>query len=224
MLAFTSSFMLVFLAEMGDKTQLLALAFAAKYSPGKVLLAVFLATLLSNTLAVAAGRFMTVFVPMAIVSFVASLSFIIFGLWTLREEGSEEKEKTVPKFGPMLTVGIAFFIAEMGDKTQLAAISLAVQYQNILGVLMGTTLAMVAADSAGIIFGRAMHKRLPEKKIKWLAASAFVLFGLSGIYKILSAKIETALYVWFIILPVSAAAFYGMYRFSRPQKILKEKT
>ncbi|MDD5166494.1 MAG: TMEM165/GDT1 family protein [Candidatus Omnitrophica bacterium] len=188
MIAFAASFMLVVLAEMGDKTQLLAMAFAMKYSTYKVLLAIFLATLLSNALAVTAGHFLTVVIPIDIISFVASLSFIIFGIWIIRGDGLEKQDKKESKFGPILTVGTAFFIAEMGDKTQLATISLAVKYQNILGVLMGTTLAMVVADAIGIIFGRAIHKRVSEEKIKWVAAAIFILFGIIGIYGVLSTR------------------------------------
>ncbi len=224
MIAFTASFMLVLLAEMGDKTQLLAMAFAMKYGAAKVLLAVFFATLLVNAIAVGAGHILAAVIPFDIISFIASLSFIVFGIWTVREEESGREEKKGPRFGPILTVGIAFFLAEMGDKTQLAAISLAVQYRDILGVLMGTTLAMVSADAVGIAFGMILHKRISEKKIKWLAACAFILFGLSGIYRILSARVEAVLYVWLIILLISAAAFYGMFRFSRPKRILKERT
>lgn len=223
MIAFTASFILVVLAEMGDKTQLLAMAFAMKYSTYKVLFAVFLATLLCNAFAVTAGYFLTTVIPMDIISFVASLSFIIFGIWTIRGDRLEEQDKKESKFGPILTVGIAFFLAEMGDKTQLATISLAVKYQNMLGVLMGTTFAMVVADAIGIIFGMAIHKRLPEEKIKWIAAAMFILFGLSGVYRMLSARIEALLYIWGILLFISACTIYGLYYFSRPQRDSKAR-
>lgn len=218
MIAFAASFMLVVLAEMGDKTQLLAMAFAMKYSTYKVLLAVFLATLLSNAFAVTAGHLLTAIIPIYIITFVASLSFIFFGIWTIRPERLEGQEKKESKFGPILTVGIAFLLAEMGDKTQLATISLAVKYQNILGVLMGTTLAMVVADAIGIIFGMAIHKRLSEEKIKWFAAIIFILFGLIGVYGVLSVRIDSPLYIWGILLLISVCAACGLYYFSRTQK------
>jgi small basic protein len=90
----------------------------------------------------------------------------------------------------------------MGDKTQLATISLAVEYQNMLGVLMGTTLGMVIADAIGIIIGTVMRKHIPGKTIKWISASIFMLFGLSGIYKVLAQKLDLMI-VWLIILAVS---------------------
>lgn len=188
MAAFFASFMFVVLAEMGDKTQLLAMAFATRFSAHKVLIAVFLATLINHALAVALGHFLTTVIPLEIISFVAALSFIIFGLWTIRGDKLEGEDKKESKFGPILTVGIAFFLAEMGDKTQLATISLAIEYQNMFNVLMGTTLGMVVADAIGIIIGIVLRKHIPEKTIKWFSASIFVLFGLMGVFRILSSK------------------------------------
>ncbi|MCX5693172.1 MAG: TMEM165/GDT1 family protein [Candidatus Omnitrophica bacterium] len=208
MTAFIASFMFVVLAEMGDKTQLLAMAFATRYSAYKVLLAVFLATLINHGLAVAAGRFLTTIIPIDIISFVAALSFIIFGLWTIRGDKLEGEDKKESRFGPIVTVGIAFFLAEMGDKTQLATISLAVKYQSMINVLIGTTLGMVVADTIGIIIGIVMRKRIPEKIIKWVSAIVFVLFGLSGVYKVLSSRISIA-YAWSILLFIGICTFYA---------------
>jgi len=188
MTAMIASFLFVVLAEMGDKTQLLAMAFAAKYDARKVLIAVFIATLLNHSLAVAVGHFLTKVVPMDVISFIAALSFILFGLWTLRGDKLEGEDKRATKFGPIVTVGIAFFLAEMGDKTQLATISLAVEYSNVFGVLIGTTLGMVVADAFGIVVGVVMRKHIPEKSIKWFSAIVFILFGLHGVYKVLFAR------------------------------------
>ncbi|MDO8536072.1 MAG: TMEM165/GDT1 family protein [Candidatus Omnitrophota bacterium] len=211
MAAFIASFIFVVLAEMGDKTQLLAMAFAAKYKAHQVLLAVFIATILNHALAVMAGRFLTTIIPLDIISFIAALSFVIFGIWTIRGDKLDGEENKASKFGPVLTVAIAFFIAEMGDKTQLATISLAVEYSSMLNVLMGTTLGMVVADAIGIIIGVVMRKHIPQKFIKWFSAGIFVLFGLAGIYKVLVAKMSPA-YIWivisFILICVVAAARY----------------
>jgi len=203
--AVIASFLFVLLAEMGDKTQLLAMAFAAKYSASKVLLAVFLATILNHALAVLTGHFLSVIIPMDVISLVAALSFIVFGLWTIRGDKLEGEDKKETRFGPVITVGIAFFLAEMGDKTQLATISLAVKYQNMVGVLMGTTLAMVAADAIGIIIGIVLRKHIPAKAIKWFSAVVFMLFGLSGVYKVLVSRLSQP-YVWGTILILTAGA------------------
>lgn len=187
MTAFLAALIFVVLAEMGDKTQLLAMAFATRYSASKVLLAVFLATILNHALAVLAGRFLTTIVPMEVISFLAAFSFIIFGLWTLRGDKLEGEDKKASRFGPVLTVAIAFFLAEMGDKTQLATISLAIKYQSMVAVLIGTTAGMVIADAFGIMVGVVMRKHIPEKAIKWFSAIVFILFGLSGIYQSLNS-------------------------------------
>jgi putative Ca2+/H+ antiporter (TMEM165/GDT1 family) len=134
-------------------------------------------------LAVAAGRLLTRLVPFSVISLIAAVSFIVFGLWILKKEELHGEEKRESKFGPVATVAAAFFLAEMGDKTQLAVISLAIEYQNALGVLLGATAGMLVADSIGIIAGLFMRKHIPEKTIKWISASIFILFGLYGIVK-----------------------------------------
>ncbi|MBI4982250.1 MAG: TMEM165/GDT1 family protein [Candidatus Omnitrophica bacterium] len=217
MAAFIASLIFVVLAEMGDKTQLLAMAFATRYSAHKVLLAVFLATLINHALAVVAGHFLTTVIPISIISFVAACSFIIFGLWTIRGDKLEGEDKKERRFGPILTVGIAFFLAEMGDKTQLATISLAVKYQNMIIVLMGTTLGMVIADAFGIVIGVVMRKHIPDKTIKWISAIIFMVFGLVGVYKVLTLRLNQA-HVWGIILLIGMLTIYAAYHLSKPNK------
>jgi len=190
MAAFITSLLFVFLAEMADKTQLLVIAFASRYSAAKVLIAVFLATLLNLSLAVAAGHFLTVLIPMHIISFIAGLSFIIFGLWTLRGDKAEKDSVKKSRLGPIFTVAIAFFIAEMGDKTQLATISLAIQYQSMVNVLLGATLGMLIADAIGILAGLVLRKHLPERKIKFISASIFIFFGFFSVYKVMYSRLE----------------------------------
>ena len=126
LVAFTAAFLLIVLAEMGDKTQFVAMSFATKYNPYKVLFAIFLATLGNFALVIVIGQFLTTIVPIDAISLAASLSFIGFGLWTIREEKPESKNIKASRFGAIATVAIAFFIAEFGDKTQFTTISLAV--------------------------------------------------------------------------------------------------
>lgn len=214
MSAFIASLLFVTLAEMGDKTQLLAMAFATRYRADKVLIAVFIATLLNHALAVAAGRFLTTFIPMDVISGIAALSFILFGLWTIRGDTLDGEDKKASRFGPVMTVAIAFFIAELGDKTQLATISLAVQYPNPVSVLMGTTTGMVIADSIGIIVGIVMAKRIPEQTVKWISAAIFVVFGLMGIYSVIHERCVPVC-TFGILLGLTAAAGFAAYRLSR---------
>ncbi len=189
---FTASFLLIVLAEMGDKTQFLAMSLAARYNAYKVLFAIFLATVLNFGIVVLVGQFLTTLVPLYVISLAASLSFIGFGLWTLRAEKPEDKAEKASKFGIIGAVSIPFFIAEFGDKTELATISLAADYQNALSVLVGATLAMLVADGIGIAVGVVLGKHIPEKTIKWVSAAIFVVFGLAGTYEVLPPKIGLA--------------------------------
>jgi putative Ca2+/H+ antiporter (TMEM165/GDT1 family) len=185
MTAFIAAFMLVLIAEMGDKTQLLAMAFAARYRPGQVLAGVFIATLLLNALAVGAGTLLNTVIPVGVLSFIAALSFIFFGLWALKgEDEHEEAEKErATGLGPVLTVATSFFIAEMGVKTQLAAVSLTVQYGQPFLVLAGATLGMTIADSLGVIAGSLLGNRISPSVLRWTSSVLFILFGLTGIYQ-----------------------------------------
>ncbi len=219
---FLAAFLFVVLAEMGDKTQLLAMAFATRFPAHKVLIAVFFATLLNHSLAVTVGHFLTVYIPIEIISFIAALSFIFFGLWTLRGDSLAGEDKKPSRFGPILTVGIAFFLAEMGDKTQLATISLAIEYGNLVQVLMGTTLGMVVADGFGIIVGIVLRKRIPELIIKYISAAIFATFGFIGVYGALASKLSAvSTIIILVILAVCViAAAYFLVRKNTPGKRL----
>jgi len=187
--AFSAAFLLVVLAEMGDKTQFVAMTFAAKYNPYKVLFAIFLGTVANFAIVIVLGQLLTEIVPLDAISLAASVAFIAFGVWTLREEKAEEGNVKLSRFGVVATIGVAFFVAELGDKTQLATLSLAVQYHSPVSVLIGATLAMIVADGIGIIIGVVFCRRIPQRKLKWLSAVIFVLFGLVGVYEVLWAKV-----------------------------------
>ena len=180
--AFLASLVFVVLAEMGDKTQLLAMAFAAKFRWQTVMWAVFVATAANHLGAAAAGSWLATIVPLATIKVVAAASFILFGLWTIRGDRLEGEDERY-HFSPFWTVAVAFFIAEMGDKTQLATISLAVEYRAVWTVWMGTTLGMMVSNAIGIVVGNLMGRRLPERAIKWAAALIFIAFGVWGLWE-----------------------------------------
>ena len=181
MVIFSTAFIMVVLAEMCDKTQLLAMAFAAKYPWKKVMLGVLFATLLNHFVAIAAGIYLNTLVPQHIVEIVASVAFIVFGLWILKDdELGNEAEKN--RFSIFWTVAIAFFLAEMGDKTQLATVALSAQIgSDLLTILIGTTAGMLVADGIGIALGAALHKYVPDRVVKKIASGIFILFGILGI-------------------------------------------
>jgi putative Ca2+/H+ antiporter (TMEM165/GDT1 family) len=182
MTAFLASLAIVFLAEMGDKTQLLAMAFATRYRWQTVLLGVFAATAANHLLAVGVGNYLTNIVPLPHIKIAAATSFILFGLWTLRGDKLNNEDKRF-NFNPFWTVAVAFFLAEMGDKTQLATVALAAEFTTVMPVWLGTTTGMLIADAAGIVAGIVLHKKIPERQIKWFAALVFIAFGMWGLYE-----------------------------------------
>ena len=189
--AFLASFIFVVLAEMGDKTQLLGMCFATRYRWQTVLAGVFVATVLNHLLAVEVGAWLTKFVSMNTIQIVAAVSFIVFGLWTIRGDELDES-CAVGRYGPFWTVTVAFFIAEMGDKTQLATVALAAKYNDIIPVWMGTTAGMMVANAFGIIVGVTLGRKIPERTVKWCSAVIFIFFGFVGLYQSLPTVLLTA--------------------------------
>lgn len=184
MTAFLASLAFVVLAEMGDKTQLLAMAFAARFRWQTVMWGVLVATMANHLMAAAAGSWLATVVPLATIKVAAASSFVLFGLWTIRGDRLEGEDERF-RFSPFWTVAVAFFIAEMGDKTQLATVSLAVKYNSVWFVWMGTTIGMMIADAFGIGVGIVMGKRIPEQALKWAAALVFIAFGIYGLWETL---------------------------------------
>ncbi len=209
MTAFLASMMFVVLAEMGDKTQLLAMAFATRFKAATVLWAVFAATAANHFIAVVVGTWLTHFIPISYIQIAASASFILFGLWTIRGDELEDEDKRF-SFSPFWTVAIAFFIAEMGDKTQLATVALAAKYQTVLPVWIGTTTGMMIADAVGIGVGIVLGKRIPERVVKWGAAAIFIFFGFYGLHENLPSRYLTpALEIAAVVLVSAAALLLG---------------
>jgi len=208
--AFIASLIFVVLAEMGDKTQLLAMAFACRFRWQTVMWGVFVATAANHLLAAAAGSYLAAIVPMAYIKVAAAVSFIVFGLWTIRGDTLEGEDRKY-NFSPFWTVTIAFFMAEMGDKTQLATIALAVKYNTIITVWMGTTIGMIISNGFGIIAGNVMGKHIPERAIKWASALIFIAFGGYGLFENLPVHVWNPATIAGSLIAL-AAAMYGMAR------------
>ncbi len=179
-----TAFLFIFLAEMGDKTQLLAMALAAKYRTGPVMAGILAATLLNHALAIVVARGVAAWIPAGPLHFAAAVSFILFGLWILKPDTLENKTETSIRLNPFWTTAILFFFAEMGDKTQLATAGLALQSPHGYLILIGTTAGMLAADGLGILLGVFLKRRIPEQKIRIAAAAIFILFGLAGLVQL----------------------------------------
>jgi putative Ca2+/H+ antiporter (TMEM165/GDT1 family) len=174
------SFAVIFVAELGDKSQLMALTFATRFKTWPVLIGITVATALVHLASVGIGYGLGAALPTDWISLVAGLAFLVFGAWTLRGDRLTEQEKGKAEMATgsaILAVGGAFFLAELGDKTMLATITLATQH-GWLGTWVGSTVGMVAADALAILVGRLLGRHLPEKVIKYGAAALFAIFGI----------------------------------------------
>lgn len=176
---FLNSFLLVFVGEMGDKTQLLALVLATKYRrPWTILAGVFVATILNHALASLAGQWVSSMVQPSVMRWVLALTFFAFAAWILVPD-QEEELKESGHWGAFLTTVVAFFFAEMGDKTQLATVALGARYSSAALVTFGTTAGMMASNMLAIFCGHRLLARIPMKWVRVFASLLFLAFGLA---------------------------------------------
>lgn len=179
MQALLLSFGVIFVAELGDKSQLMAMTFAARYRFWTVLAAITAATAVVHLVSVGIGAAVGLNLPTAVINVVAGLAFLGFGVWTLRGDELTEDEAAKANRSArsaFVAVGIAFFLAELGDKTMLATVTLATT-EGWFGTWIGSTLGMVAADALAIGVGAALGRKLPEKAVRIGAAVLFFGFG-----------------------------------------------
>ena len=182
--AFLLSFGVIFVAELGDKSQLMAMTFATRYRFWTVLGGITAATALVHLGSVALGTVVGVNLPTSLIRIVAGIAFLVFGAWTLRGDKLSENEQA--KAGrsarsAFFAVAIAFFLAELGDKTMLATITLATT-EGWFGTWVGSTLGMVAADALAIALGAVLGRKLPEKAVRIGAAVLFFAFGVGLLF------------------------------------------
>ncbi|HKE96317.1 MAG TPA: TMEM165/GDT1 family protein [Povalibacter sp.] len=168
----------VALAEIGDKTQLLALVLAAKYrKPVPIILGILVATLLNHALAGVAGAALAAAVGPVAMRWILGLSFIGMAVWTLIPDQYEEQSARPPRFGIFGATTLAFFLLEMGDKTQIATVALAARFPSLLAVIAGTTLGMMLANVPAVLLGEAAAKKLPMRLVHGIAAAIFLVLG-----------------------------------------------
>jgi putative Ca2+/H+ antiporter (TMEM165/GDT1 family) len=175
--AFLTSAALVALAEIGDKTQLLSFALAAKLQrPFPIMIGIFAATLLNHALAAWFGTVAASLVTPEFLKWIVGLSFIACGLWALKAD-TLDVEPRIFSAGIFVTTLVAFFLAEMGDKTQFATIALAARYDAPMLVILGTTLGMLLANAPAVWIGKVLAERIDMKLVRGLAAASFLLMG-----------------------------------------------
>ena len=177
--AFLISTGIVALAEMGDKTQLLSLVLAARFrKPWPIVLGIFVATLVNHALAGAVGSWVTTLLGPTALRWVLGLSFIAMAVWMLIPDKLDDDEGSeAPRMGVFMTTVVAFFLAEMGDKTQIATVMLAAQYQAWAWVVAGTTLGMMLANAPVVWLGDAITRRVPIALVHKVSALIFAVLG-----------------------------------------------
>lgn len=182
--AFLTSALLVALAEIGDKTQLLSFVLAARLrKPGAIILGIFVATIFNHALAGSVGVWLATLVSPQVLPWATGLLFVGFGLWTLHPDSLDDDPK-LHRAGAFVTTTIAFFIAEMGDKTQLATVALGARFDSLAAVVFGTTIGMLIANIPAVLVGEALAQKLPMKAIRIVAAGVFIATGLVTIFGI----------------------------------------
>ncbi len=173
----------VALAEIGDKTQLLAFLLAARFKkPVPIILGILLATIVNHSLAGALGAWITAAISPDVLRWVLGLSFAAMALWTLiPDKIDDEESQRATRFGVFGATFISFFLAEMGDKTQIATVALAVHYAAPLMVVLGTTLGMLLADVPAVFIGSKLANKIPMKLVRSIAAAIFALLSVAAL-------------------------------------------
>ena len=180
--ALFASFGIVAIAEIGDKTQLLSFFLAARYKrPWPIVLGILVATLANHAFAGAVGAWVAQQLGPDLLRWVLGVSFIAMAVWMLIPDKLDDDTATASRFGIFGTTLIAFFLAEMGDKTQVATVALAAQYDSLAAVVMGTTLGMMVANVPAVIVGEKLAHRMPVRLVHGIAAAVFAVLGVLAI-------------------------------------------
>ena len=184
MIAFWIAFAIVFVAELGDKTQFMTLSFSTRFRWKTVMLGVFVATLVISLISTFLGNALGTALPFFWINLLAGLAFIGFGAWALRREESADRQLSIGRqLGPMMTVAIAFFVAELGDRTMLATIMIASREKNFAGVWLGSTTGLLSSNALAIIVGNVLGRKLPDKTLRYGAAVIFIASGLLALFQ-----------------------------------------
>ncbi len=180
--AFLISTGIVALAEIGDKTQLLSFFLAARYKrPWPIAFGILVATLANHAFAGAVGAWVADLLGPDVLRWVLGLSFIAMAAWMLVPDKLDDESASTSRFGVFGTTLVAFFLAEMGDKTQIATVALAAQYDSLVAVVAGTTLGMMLANVPAVVVGERLAERMPVRLMHGIAAAVFAVLGVLAI-------------------------------------------
>lgn len=192
------AFIMIFLAEMGDKSQFMAFSLASRYRARTVLIGVFFATLLNNGAAIFIGTIFAEMINLEIVKVVSGVIFLVFGAWTLLEKREQAENISVKdSFGSFLSIVSLFIVAEMGDKTQIASAVYAATYNAPFLTLAGVMAGMLLADALGIYLGVRLQDLLPPARLKIISSTVFFILG--GI-NLISSVLVPLNAIWFLLI------------------------
>ncbi len=178
--ALFNSTLAVAIAEIGDKTQLLSLLLAARFKQRHlIILGILAATIINHGVSAWLGAWLTALIPDAMGKWLIGGSFILIALWVLIPDSDEDVPKSAEKYGAFVATLVLFFVAEIGDKTQIATVILAAQYNSILWVTLGTTLGMLIANVPVVYAGAWLLERISLKYARWAACALFALMGIA---------------------------------------------
>lgn len=181
--AFSSSTLAVALAEIGDKTQLLSLFLTLRFrKPLPIIAGILIATLINHAASAWLGAWLVQWISPEIARWVVGLSFIAVGLWLLIPDEEDDSPSPLDRYGALIATTLLFFVAEIGDKTQVATVLLAAQFESVLWVTAGTTLGMLAANVPVVYAGEALMKRLPIQRAHQIACALFIVLGLATLF------------------------------------------
>ena len=211
------AFLLVFAAEMGDKSQIIAMTFATQYRKRDVIIGVTLAAVLNHGLAIVLGHYLSSLIPLDIIQIIAGFVFILFGLTSLQDEELDDFDAK-KSFGPIVTVAIAFFIGELGDKTQLTAMTLASEAISPLFILIGTTSAMVTTSTIGIVIGSKVGDKIPDLLIKIVSSFVFIIFGLVKLYEVIPESYLTSMNISIFFTLILSIEIYLVWKLTYKRK------
>lgn len=213
------AFLLIFFAELGDKSQIIAMTFATKYKIKTVITGIFIGTFLNHILAVLLGIYLSNFISFSILQIIASFFFIIFGILTIANHEDEDEDFKKDTIHPIITIAFLFFIGELGDKTQLATIALAADSNYPLFTFLGTVSGMVSTSILGIFVGMKLGKNIPEFLIKILSSAIFIIFGFIKIIPIIESLYLKITLISFI----SIIYFFFIWKYKTKEGISKYK-
>ncbi len=213
---------MILMAEMGDKTQILAMTFATKYRIKQIVIGVMIGAFLNHGLAILLGSLLTKVVPLEAMQLVAGLLFIGFAFWSLKIEEEEAEETVKYSYGPIVTVALAFFLGELGDKTQLTALTFGASSDYPFAVLLGTVSGMVLTSLMGIWVGMKLGHKIPEMQLKLGAFFVFMFFGVS---KCVMSPYLSPMNLWMafaVALGVLGLSLWRILKFVRQMNTVEE--